>query len=221
MRRAVLIAAAIALSACNEGAPTLDTSSDEAMKASIQRMAEHLPEDKKQALSKAVVALTLGAAVNSGGILGAAEATKQPNFMSTAAAPLKGKSADEIIKIADEKDTTQKTTECETGLLSVSSWSIEPIDSTYNRLTVAVQSHASKAIRMIDASVYFRDALGGQIGPYGMSRDVNISPGGTFTETNRWGPYTFERLLSLRHEEVTPCVRVRAVLYEDGTKEQF
>lgn len=102
MRRSAIVAvAAIALSACNEGAPTLDASSDEALKASIQRMAEHLPEDKKQSLSKAVMALTFGEAVNSGGLIGAAEAAKAPNFMSTAAAPLKGKTADEIIKIAD------------------------------------------------------------------------------------------------------------------------
>lgn len=106
-------------------------------------------------------------------------------------------------------------------LLTVTEWAIEPIDDQYNSLTVTTTSQMVKGTRMIDASVGFVDALGGHIASYTVDRDAKIAPGGSFEQTGRWGPYTFERLLGLEPEDVSAYTCVRAVLYDDGTKEEF
>lgn len=103
------VAILLALSACNDSAVTLDTSSDEALKASLEKMRETLPEDKKDKLSKAILALTFGEMINTSGVLAAGEAAKSPNAISTMSEPLKGKTADEIIQIADSRAAERKT----------------------------------------------------------------------------------------------------------------
>lgn len=108
-----------------------------------------------------------------------------------------------------------------TDLLQVSSWSIEAIDARTNALTVAVTNTADKPIRMIDGSVGFVDALDEEIARYAIDRDANIPAKGVFEDTGQWGPFTFERLLKLRPEEVIAFACVRSVLYEDGSKETF
>ncbi|WP_105430226.1 hypothetical protein [Neorhizobium sp. T6_25] len=110
---------------------------------------------------------------------------------------------------------------CNGDLIAVQDWNIRPLDATTNELTYTVKSNAPKAIRMIDGQVGFKDALGKSIGPLAIERDAVLTVGGTFTETRRWGPHTFERLLKLKKDEVTPYTCVKAVLYEDGSKEEF
>lgn len=111
--------------------------------------------------------------------------------------------------------------ECNDKTLKLVSWEIKPIDARTNRLTTTFQSVASKAIRMVDGQASFSDALGGHIAAFAITRDVSVKPGEQFTQKGTWGPYTFERLLNLKHDEVSVEVCVSAVLYEDGTKEEF
>ncbi len=110
---------------------------------------------------------------------------------------------------------------CNRDMLSVAAWSIEPIDAETNWLKTEIKSTSDKPIRMIDAMVSFQDALGGSIASFEMNRDASIPAGGAVEETGRWGRYTFERLLNLRHDEVTTSICVKAVVYEDGTIERF
>lgn len=110
---------------------------------------------------------------------------------------------------------------CNDQLIEFVSWSIKPIDSDTNEVTASFKSHAEKPIKMIDASAGYKDALGGRIGSFALDRDLAITPGEEFTETGKWGPHTFERLLKLKPEEVTTYTCVKAVLYTDGTKEEF
>ena len=110
---------------------------------------------------------------------------------------------------------------CNTDMLSVTDWSIKPLDSETNELNWTVKSSASKPIRLIDGSVGFKDALGGSIASQAIDRDAHIPANGTYSESGRWGQFTFERLLKLRREDVTPFTCVRAVVYDDGSKEQF
>lgn len=110
---------------------------------------------------------------------------------------------------------------CSNELLAVTDWSIKPIDSDTNELTWTVKSASGKPIRMIDAQLGFRDALGGHIASLAIDRDAQIPAGGTYSGDGKWGPYTFERLLNLKREEVTAFTCVRSVLYDDGTKEEF
>lgn len=107
------------------------------------------------------------------------------------------------------------------GVVNIIDWSIEPIDDTINYLTVTFESALPKHIRMIDATAGFTDALGGAAGWFALERDAEFSEIGQYTETGRWGPSTFERLLDLKHDEVATFVCVRSVLYEDGSKQEF
>lgn len=110
---------------------------------------------------------------------------------------------------------------CNGDLLKVKEWSIKPIDPSTNELTVTLASGSDKPIRMIDGQFGFRDALGGHVASAAIDRDATISVGGDYTQTGTWGPYTFERLLKLKSEEVEAFTCVNSVLYEDGTKEAF
>ncbi|MFC3072344.1 hypothetical protein [Shinella pollutisoli] len=110
---------------------------------------------------------------------------------------------------------------CNESLLEITAWNIQAIDADTNELSYSIRSNAAKDIRMIDGQLGFRDALGGRIGPLQIERDTVIPAGGTFTDKGLWGRYTFERLLRLKKEEVEPYTCIRAVLYEDGTKETF
>lgn len=110
---------------------------------------------------------------------------------------------------------------CDGTLAVVEEWSITPFDADNNKLVTTIRFKTEKPIRMIDGSFGFEDALGERVGSAGMDRDVSIAPGGTYTQDGIWGPYTFERLLKLRKEEVKTFTCIRAILYEDGSKQEF
>lgn len=117
--------------------------------------------------------------------------------------------------------SSQAVAACNDTLLTVVDWTIRPVDARTNELSYTVKSNAGKDIRMIDGQLGFKDALGGHIGPLGLQRDAEIKAGSTFADKGLWGQHTFERLLKLKKDEVTPYTCVRAVLYDDGTKESF
>ncbi|WP_085032255.1 hypothetical protein [Ensifer aridi] len=110
---------------------------------------------------------------------------------------------------------------CNGSLLGVTEWSARPIDERYVEVTVTLQSHAKKPIRMIDAFVAFRDALNGEIGAINLERDAAIPAGGVFTDKGRWYARYFSRLTTLKKEDVKTSTCVNEVLYEDGSKEIF
>lgn len=110
---------------------------------------------------------------------------------------------------------------CNDGLLTISTWSIKPIDSHMNELSFTVRSSAAKGIRMLDAQLGFTDRLGATIGPLVIDRDIAIPARGSFTDTRVWGPFTIERLLKVNAEDITAHACVHAVVYDDGSKETF
>ena len=116
---------------------------------------------------------------------------------------------------------TSPANACNLNLVELLSWSIAAEDSDTNRLDTSFRFNGTSAIRMIDASVGFSDILGGRIASFAMDRDVSLTPGQEFALSGLWGPYTFERLLDLKAEDVTVQVCVRAVVHADGTVERF
>lgn len=110
---------------------------------------------------------------------------------------------------------------CSEDFALIESWSITPIDGELNTLVTTAKFKTEKPIRMIDGSFGFQDALGERIASARMDRDVAIPVNGTYTQDGVWGQNTFERLLKLKKEEVKTYTCVRAVLYEDGTKQEF
>lgn len=128
-----------------------------------------------------------------------------------------------LVCLAFSSGTAAAQAPCSVGgdILQVADWSIEPIDDSTNSLSVTLKNTGTNNIRMVDGSVGFVDALGGQIASYKIDRDASIGAGEEYSHTGRWGPFTFERLLKLRPEEIGTWVCVRSVLYEDGTIERF
>ncbi len=110
---------------------------------------------------------------------------------------------------------------CNDDLLTISNWSIKPIDSHMNELSFTLRSSAEKGIRMLDAQVRFTDRLGATIGPLTIQRDVAIPASGSFTGTRVWGPFTIERLLDVNAEDITAHTCVHAVVYDDGSTDVF
>lgn len=106
-------------------------------------------------------------------------------------------------------------------VMVVEDWSITPLDERSNELLTVLVSHLDHPIRMIDGSAGFIDALGEEIARFALDRDMSVDIGGRYEQKGLWGRNTFERLLDLRHEEVTTFVCVKAVLFDDGTKKTF
>ncbi|WP_457583666.1 hypothetical protein [Ensifer canadensis] len=117
--------------------------------------------------------------------------------------------------------TSPALSACNADLLTISKWSIKPIDSHMNELSFTARSSAGKGIRMLDAHLRFTDTLGATIGPLVIDRDVVIPARGSFTDTRVWGPFTIERLLKVNAQDITAYTCVHAVVYDDGSKETF
>ncbi len=110
---------------------------------------------------------------------------------------------------------------CNQELLNVEGWSARPMAESRVEVSMDLKSAAPKPIRIIEALVYFRDALDGDIGALPVERDAHIPAGGSYSRLMKPAPAHFDRLLKLRKQDVQTHVCVFAVLYEDGTKETF
>jgi hypothetical protein len=85
-------------------------------------------------------------------------------------------------------------------------------------LTMRYKNAAAAPIKMVDGAVWFTDALGGSIGGWPVDRDAHIAPGAEHTND----VLTREkRFLDVAHEDITALLCVKAVLFEDGTKQEF
>ncbi|MDX0849181.1 hypothetical protein GHK50_22505 [Sinorhizobium medicae] len=110
---------------------------------------------------------------------------------------------------------------CNKDLLNVEGWSAKSMAERRVVVSMDLRSTAPKPIRIIEALVYFRDALDGDIGALPVERDAHIPAGGSYTRLMKSAPANFDRLLKLRKQDVETHVCVFAVLYEDGTEETF
>ena len=116
---------------------------------------------------------------------------------------------------------SQPVMACNYDLIRVIEWKITPENSDVNVLETSFRYEGDRAIRMIDASVRVGDVLGGSIGVFVLTRDVDLEPGHEISEKGRWGQFTFERLLDMEANDVKFDVCVSGVVYADGSVEQF
>lgn len=100
--RAITLCAAIMLAGCNGSQPTLDTSSEKAFNDSLRAMVDAEPPERKDLLVRSVMHLTIGRVMQDAGLIGAAEIAKRPDALIASASWLKGKTAKEIISIAEK-----------------------------------------------------------------------------------------------------------------------
>lgn len=101
MRRASVMLVCLPLAAgCARPAPTLDTSSEAAMRASLDRMADGLPEAEAEKLAGAFVVLSLGPAMDE-----AFSGKGEPSPTHVLMKPYHGLTASELIAKANEEES--------------------------------------------------------------------------------------------------------------------
>lgn len=88
-------------------------------------------------------------------------------------------------------------------------------------ITITYRNIGDKPIKMIDASVWFWDVLGKNIGGVELNRDIKIAVGAEGIEKFRVPSAGFERLTNLDALDVEGLICTEAALFDDGTKQQF
>ncbi|MDX0218744.1 hypothetical protein GOC40_12145 [Sinorhizobium meliloti] len=114
-----------------------------------------------------------------------------------------------------------KAADCNNAMLSITDWSVGQVSKGNVEIKLRIRSHAPKQIRMLQGLAYFYDALDEPIGALPVGPDAIIPAGGEYTEHRTWSDHLFGRLLTLRKQDVKTATCVKAVLYEDGSKESF
>lgn len=118
--------------------------------------------------------------------------------------------------------------ECTNGssatFLTVEDWSLERVKNDLVSgidIRVSIKSHAAKPFHMIDASYTFQDALGRRISGFVMNPDLAAAPGQTVETVNGYLGNEMDRALKMRREDITVFACTRAVVFDDGTKQEF
>ena len=113
--------------------------------------------------------------------------------------------------------------DCREDLLTIEDWKVERITDPIQgeRVSVQVKSHMGKPFRMVDGSYAFHDALGRHISSFGFNPDLKLAPGMVSADGGRYFGTQIGRVRNMDRADVKISTCVRAVVYEDGTKETF
>ncbi|WP_454622772.1 hypothetical protein [Brucella anthropi] len=103
-------------------------------------------------------------------------------------------------------------------LLTIKDWAAKPGDFGSVSVSMTLQSNSDKQIRMLKAVALFVDPFGEQIANLALDPDTVIKPKAVLVEKGAWSA---ARLAKVRPQDVTAKICVSAVLYEDGSKEEF
>lgn len=108
-------------------------------------------------------------------------------------------------------------------VLSLEDWHIEKVDGFISGvdITVDLKSHAKMPFRMIDASYILEDVLGHHISGFKINPDIKAKPGETVSTTNGYMGSGLDRVINMDRSDITITTCVRALVYEDGSKETF
>lgn len=98
---------------------------------------------------------------------------------------------------------------------------MEPIESGGVQLTLSMIYHGPVAIRMLDASADFKDALGEWIGRVGLPRDVSLSPGDTLSYSGNYGGEAMNRLLTIDSDDVVASTCSLEAITDEGVTIEF
>lgn len=108
--------------------------------------------------------------------------------------------------------------------ITVKEWSVEAIAGligTEAKVSVTFTNDLTKSFRMIDASIMFEDALGGYISNIGVDRDITLAPGNSTVYTASYGGTGLDRVPQMNRQDVVVYACTKAVIYDDGTKQEF
>jgi hypothetical protein len=114
--------------------------------------------------------------------------------------------------------------ECYSGsadAILVKDWSVEIKSEATHTIALTLESTLPKPIRMANVDVRFVDVLGNEIGGFAFEPDFSIKPKEIVHYSRDIGSMLMPRLPNLKQGDATPLFCTRAVLYDDGTKEEF
>jgi len=119
--------------------------------------------------------------------------------------------------------STAQAAECRSPhsaeVVEVTGWNAAPPDNYgLSILNMRLTNRAAAAIRMIDGYVVFTDALGGEVDDFTIDRDLHLAIG---AEGEAKALLRYSRLTELDPADVSAVACLRAVLFEDGTRQDF
>ncbi|WP_421950330.1 hypothetical protein [Pelagibacterium sp.] len=122
--------------------------------------------------------------------------------------------------------TNASAIECLNGqsgdILSLQSWELlDSDDDAEKTINIALRHDGPVGIRLIDATVRFQDVLGERIGEFPIERAAGIGAGQDHILNDVVAGTILERLESLHPDDVVGIACVSALVYEDGTLEDF
>lgn len=112
--------------------------------------------------------------------------------------------------------------ECNYGSLDVmklTGWSAAPNDDKTTKVTVTYKNSTAKQIEIVDASVFFADAVGDIIGGIRLARESKFAPGETLTIAQ--DAVDLHKVTESERQKISAYICTRTVVYVDGTKEKF
>lgn len=104
-------------------------------------------------------------------------------------------------------------------IFHMTEWSAEQSGDHVTKVTIVYTNESPKTVDMVDATAWFDDALGDNIGGIRLDRDPQVAPDGSVTSTHNMAG--FQRLTKAKPDNISAYICVRSVLYDDGTKEEF
>ncbi|WLS01749.1 hypothetical protein [Shinella oryzae] len=112
--------------------------------------------------------------------------------------------------------------DCNSGsgeILKLTEWSASARNERATDVSFTLENVSKRAVQMVNGTVWFEDALGQGIGGISITPDVVVAPGETIDQKSFMAG--FDRLTKARKQDIQAFSCVDAVLYEDGTKEEF
>ncbi len=108
-------------------------------------------------------------------------------------------------------------------VLTVENWNIAKVEGPLSGIdiTLSVKSHAKQAFRMIDGNYTFEDVLGRRISGFQINPDLTAKPGEIVSTTTGYMGTEMDRVPKMDRSDVVVTTCTNAIVYSDGTKEQF
>lgn len=113
---------------------------------------------------------------------------------------------------------------CGTGTstaIELLSWSAQVGPGSFAPTVVDLElkNNLPKGIRMLDASIFYVDVLGRDVGRYGLDPDTKAAASSDFSQQGVY--FSDTRLIEANPSDIVVTICTRQVVYDDGTVEKF
>ena len=109
------------------------------------------------------------------------------------------------------------------GILTVETWELRDSqgEGDEKAISITLQPQGDLGIRLIDGTIRFEDVLGERIGEFILERAEGIPAARPYIHDDVVAGTVLERLEQLHPDDIATIACVSALVYEDGTLEEF